>query len=154
MKAMYGLACRAMFLTNRNPNFVAAPGMKSSKNASRNTCLLPLRSDLIISALTCNIKYHIHSLRYAVRFEWLHKPCNQVQGYLIAKNRLCMLEVPFRQPPCFSMHLYNVYSATTFLLQHALYHFSSSYISCILSSWHVYTGNLSIDCLRSWLECC
>jgi hypothetical protein len=59
---MYGLACRVMFLTNRNPNFVAAPGMKSSKNASRNVCLLPLRSDLTISALTCNTKYVLYTL--------------------------------------------------------------------------------------------
>ena len=83
MKAMYGLACRVMFLTNGNPNFVAAPGTKSSKIASRNTCLLPLRSDLIISALTCNVKSHIHSLRHAIRFGWLHKPYNQVQGCII-----------------------------------------------------------------------
>jgi hypothetical protein len=101
MEAMYGLACRVMFLTNGNPNFVAAPGTKSSKIASRNTCLLPLRSDLILSALTCNVKYHIHSLRHAIRFGWLHKPYNQVQGCIIANNRLCMLEILFRQPPAF-----------------------------------------------------
>lgn len=144
---MYGLACRMMFLINHNPNFVVAPVMKSSKNASRNICRLPLRSDLIISALTCNTKYHIHSLRYSIRFGWLHKPCNQVQGYLIAKNRLCMLEVPFRQPPCFSLHLYNVYSATISLLKRAPHQSSSSHILCVPYSWHVYTGNLPNDCL-------
>jgi hypothetical protein len=85
-KAMYGLACRVMFLTNRNPNFVAAPGTKSSKITSRNTCLLLLRSNLSIFALTCDIQYHTHSLRYAIRFEWPHKSCNQVQEYLVVKN--------------------------------------------------------------------
>jgi hypothetical protein len=101
MKAMYGLAFRVMFLTNRNPNFIAAPGMKSSKNASRNICLLPLRSDLTISALTCNIEYHTHSLRYAIRSGWLHKSCNQVQEYLIANDWLCILGIPFQQPSAF-----------------------------------------------------
>ena len=33
-KAMYRLACHVVFLTNRNPNLVAAPGMGSSKNAN------------------------------------------------------------------------------------------------------------------------
>jgi hypothetical protein len=86
MKAMYGLACRVMFLTNGNPNFVAAPGTKSNKITSRNTCLLLLRSGLSIFALTCDIQCHTHSLQYAIRFEWLHKSCNQVQECLIAKN--------------------------------------------------------------------
>jgi hypothetical protein len=98
---MYGLACRVMFLTNRNPNFIAGPGMKSSRIASRNICLLPVRNDLTMFALTCNVQYHTHSLRYAMRFEWLYKSCNQAQEYLIAKNWLCMLEIPFQQPPAF-----------------------------------------------------
>jgi hypothetical protein len=66
-----------------------------------NTCLLPLRSDLTMFALTRNIQYHTHSPRYAIRFGWLHESCNQVQEYLIAKNRLCMLEILFQQPPAF-----------------------------------------------------
>jgi hypothetical protein len=101
MKVMYGLACRGMFLTNRNPNFVVTLSMESSKIASRNTCLLPVPSDLSLFSLTCDIQYRAHSLRYAIRSRWLHKSCNQVQGYFIAKNRLCMLEILFQQPPAF-----------------------------------------------------
>ena len=124
---MYGLAC-VMFLTNRNPNFVAGLGMKSSKNTSRNICHLPVRSDLTISALTCNTKYHTHSLRYAIHPGWLHKSCNQAQEYLIAKNRLCMFEILFQQPPVF---------LCTYIMFKAL-RYSYYNTRCITPRLHIY----------------